>query len=282
MNKDIRLDVDFWDHPKTEALVKALGVYAPVSLQRLWCWAAKYKPNGILSGMDAKDIERAAKWRGKRRSSGALVTHLLALRFLDERDGTFAIHDWADWNGWALHAHERSALGRKAASARWTGDAHHADTNGTSVGHHADIVRTPVGHHADIVRTLKPLEPAPILNSGYAPSPSPYPSPKPIPIPSPSPYPPQPQNGQSADIKTPEKRAITENDTCGTHADSIQKDANKEEEKIISSLLTPELSTWCQENNMAWGEAFTRPKAQDYLAYCRKKVIAPDLRGFQR
>lgn len=116
MNKDIRLSVSFWDHWKTIILKSDLGYAAIESLQRLWCFAAINKPDGTLSGMTLRTIEIAAHWSGE---PGAFVSKLVELRFLDAQDGVFVLHDWEDHNGYAAHAGDRAAQGKKAADARW-------------------------------------------------------------------------------------------------------------------------------------------------------------------
>ena len=116
MSKDIRLAVSFWDHWKTIVLRSELGYPAIESLQRIWCFAAVNKPDGVLSGMSIRTIEIAAHWSGE---PGALVGKLVELRFLDAIDGFFVLHDWEDHNGWVVHSQDRSERGKKGAAARW-------------------------------------------------------------------------------------------------------------------------------------------------------------------
>ena len=49
MNNDIRLSVEFFDHPKTVKLQRRLGVGAVICLQRLWIWTAQNRSNGVFS-----------------------------------------------------------------------------------------------------------------------------------------------------------------------------------------------------------------------------------------
>jgi len=109
MNTDIRLSVEFWDHPKTLKLQRRLGLEAVVSLQRLWMRAAKNRPEGSLTGMDAEDIELAARWSG---DVGAFTSALVDLRWLDQDGASYHIHDWAEHNAWAATADDRSDHGR--------------------------------------------------------------------------------------------------------------------------------------------------------------------------
>ena len=93
MNTDIRLSVGFWEHPKTVKLTRRLGLEGVRSLQILWLWAAQNRPDGVLSGMDAEDIEIAAKWDGE---ATALCDTLEDLGWLDKKEDVYMLHDWDD------------------------------------------------------------------------------------------------------------------------------------------------------------------------------------------
>ena len=101
MNKDIRLSVEFFDHPKTVKLQRRLGLEAVISLQRLWLWAAQNRPDGILSNMDSEDVEIAAKWNGELNS---FSNELVNLRFLDNENNVYTLHDWQVHNPWQAEA----------------------------------------------------------------------------------------------------------------------------------------------------------------------------------
>lgn len=119
MNVDIRLRLDVFDHPKVKKLRRRLGAEAVEALLQLWLWAAVRRSSGRLKGLDAEDVELAARWNG---AEGAFVRELCALRLLDEEDGTFVIHDWVEHQGYASQAEERSRRAKAAAQARWHGD----------------------------------------------------------------------------------------------------------------------------------------------------------------
>ena len=125
MNLDIRLSLEFFDHPKIKKLKKRLGLEGVFALLKLWAWTAANRPNGTLSGLDEEAVELAADWDG---DEGRLVSTLCDLRLLDELDGVFAVHDWADHQAYASKAEERSSKARKAAEARW-GKAKNDDEN---------------------------------------------------------------------------------------------------------------------------------------------------------
>jgi hypothetical protein len=159
MNKDIRLSVDFFEHPKTIKLIRVMGLEGVVCLQRLWCFAGKYRPEGVFTDMDALDIEIAAKWTG---SPGDFIQGMIKLRWLDLTDDVYSLHDWSDHNGFAIHAREREIQARNAAEKRWKkryGSKEDADSN-------ADC-------NADSIP------------DGNAPSPTPLPLPNPSPNPTP-------------------------------------------------------------------------------------------------
>ena len=119
MNIDIRLRLDVFDHPKLKKLRRRLGSEGVESLIRLWLWTAASRCSGRLSGLDVEAVELAASWDGE---EGALVRELCALRLLDEEDGTFVIHDWADHQIYASQSDERSRRARAAAKVRWHGE----------------------------------------------------------------------------------------------------------------------------------------------------------------
>lgn len=120
MNTDIRLATDFWRHPKVKKLEKRLGLKGVRSLQILWCWCAERRPSGLLSGMDAEDIELAADWHGK---AGAFFEQCLGV-WIDETESGYALHEWDLHNPWQAAQGEKAEAkreaGRKAAQARWS------------------------------------------------------------------------------------------------------------------------------------------------------------------
>lgn len=79
---------------------------------------AQNKSDGVLNGMDKEDIEIAADWHG---DPGEFVTVLSddGIRFLDNVDGIYHVHDWEKHNLYASKAGERSEIASNAAQARW-------------------------------------------------------------------------------------------------------------------------------------------------------------------
>ena len=117
MNTDIRVLVSFWGHPKRKRLEMILGPGATGYLIDLWLRTAQDRPDGILTGWDETDIALAAGWEGDPSES---VEALKKTGWLDvAEDGTFLVHDWSEYQGWACGAKARSESARKAAKVRW-------------------------------------------------------------------------------------------------------------------------------------------------------------------
>lgn len=121
MTKDIRLSIGFLDHPKTIKLLRTVGSEGVFALVRLWTYAAQYKTDGVLTGMDLDDIEIACKWNGMQ---GALLTALLTHKWIDERTDengakTYILHDWEEHQGYIVHEKDRVKRAKKAAAKRW-------------------------------------------------------------------------------------------------------------------------------------------------------------------
>ena len=170
MNTDFRISVSAISHPKIIKLMRRCGDAAFYSLLQLWTFTAMNKPDGNLSGMDAEDVEIAAKWRGE---PGMFHKELVALRLLDEdEDGGLSVHDWNEHNGYASYAEARSAQAREAANIRWNkkrgNAAHDADGCGADAAHDADGCGADAAHDAEQC-------------GSNAPSPSPSPAPSPAP-----------------------------------------------------------------------------------------------------
>ena len=160
MNIDIRLKLDFFEHPKARKLRRRLGAEGVLCLLRLWLWAAANRPEGTLRGLDADDLELAAQWEGQ---PGELVAALCEFRLLDappaspfscgesapgepeaagenpaapdcpEARRAFRIHDWAEHQAWASRSEERTKSAKRAAQARWASEnnvENHQDADG--------------------------------------------------------------------------------------------------------------------------------------------------------
>lgn len=139
MNADIRLSVDFFDHPKTLKLERRLGSAGVIALVRLWCFAAKHRSDGFLCNMDVEDIELSARFVDGRstvvneslttvngvETGSIFVDTLVELRWLELTDDgvTYRIHDWKTHNSYAAEASERSDSSRLSRLAKVNRDA---------------------------------------------------------------------------------------------------------------------------------------------------------------
>lgn len=117
MNTDIRISVSFMGHRKRRKLRLVLGENSTDYLIDLWISTAMNHPTGRLNGMDEIDIALAAGWD---KDPALFVAGLIRCGFLDRHeDGTYALHDWEEHQGYAVHAEARSAKSKKAAETRW-------------------------------------------------------------------------------------------------------------------------------------------------------------------
>lgn len=157
MNKDFRVAVDYFTHPKTIKAARALGDLAPYAFLRLMSHAAVNKSSGVLSGMDAEDIAIAAGWSGE---PAALVEAWVRIGQLERMaDDTLAIHDWLDHNPYAASSEERSQKARRAAQKRHHGTTEQSDEQEGAM--------------------LNPASSMRVASPSNAPSPSPDPDPSP-------------------------------------------------------------------------------------------------------
>jgi hypothetical protein len=118
MNKDIRVDLGFFDHRKTRKLIARFGLGAAWGLLRLWAFAARSRPSGLLSGMSSLDIAmemhielnpEVVNW-----TPDDLVAYMKSddCRWIDDTPNGSYLHDWHDHNPWAAKADDRSDKSR--------------------------------------------------------------------------------------------------------------------------------------------------------------------------
>jgi hypothetical protein len=168
VRNDIRIDVAFPAHFKTERLRRKLGPGAVDHLVSLFCFTAQRRPDGVLTGLTAQDIAIAARWQG---DADELVRALLEAGWLDETGGWHAIHHWEENQPWVAGARARSDAARELARKRWTG-------TGEDVSRNAAVL-----HGANPNRASRT---SPRTASRNAERNAPSPSPSPTPTPSPS------------------------------------------------------------------------------------------------
>jgi hypothetical protein len=120
-------------------------------------YTAQYRPDGKLTDMTPADIELVSEWPGDK---GKYFDTLVETGLIDEKNGTYCVHDWKEHNPWAANAPQRTKAAKKAITARWEkkyGSIRRVSKRNTKNG------------------------------KGKYPSPSPSPIPSPSPSPSPSP-----------------------------------------------------------------------------------------------
>jgi len=134
-------------HPKTRKAARKLGVGAPQvigHLHVLWYWCLTHRPDGRLDGMDSDDVADAAGWPDE---GETFVKAMVMSGWLDDDNGTLAVHDW--WDGAGKTIRRRKFATERQRRARDTSDSDEQVT-GESHDSHADVTRdTQASHGAD-------------------------------------------------------------------------------------------------------------------------------------
>lgn len=95
------------DHPKVMRLAACLN--EPLALAyviRLWAWAQKYAPMGLIDADIAPELERAIGWKGE---PGALIDAAAKVGLLDRMAAGFLVHDWEEHQGALVQKSKRDA-----------------------------------------------------------------------------------------------------------------------------------------------------------------------------
>lgn len=103
MGFEIPVDSDYFDHPKSLRIRSILGQEADVYPIRLFAWASKYAPTGVIMESSLQ-IEEACKWRG---DEGKLYRVLVDCGFIEEESGNVRIHNWDKYSGYWLQRWQR-------------------------------------------------------------------------------------------------------------------------------------------------------------------------------
>lgn len=134
MARDMRLDIDFVDHPKTKRLIRTAGFEGFYCLLKLFSSVAKAYPKGELTGCDQYDIENLADWRGE---SGLLFEALTDpdFYFLEKAGEHWRVHEWDVHQPWVFNSKERSEIARQNVKKRWdkSQTPYEQDTNGIPI-----------------------------------------------------------------------------------------------------------------------------------------------------
>lgn len=90
-------------HPKLLRFANRLGVSRHEALGLLidlWLWCLRYAESGVLTDQDAGDLLDALNWRSPGLAAPtSLLDALVAERWLDRRNGAYAIHNWGRYAG---------------------------------------------------------------------------------------------------------------------------------------------------------------------------------------
>lgn len=134
---DMRLDLDFIEHPKIRKLIKRAGYEGFYSLIKLFSITGKLYKNGILKDCTIEDIEDLSNWNGE---YGKFVESLLDVKLLDFENEVYQIHDWKHHQPWIYFSEARSEKAKIAAQARWNGklDTENAVSMQDACGEHKE------------------------------------------------------------------------------------------------------------------------------------------------
>lgn len=166
---DARIAVGMPVHPKTKKLLRRLGPAGGWGFVCLILWTAANRANGDLVGMSVEDIELAADWVGE---EGKFVATLTEVGFLDQDNGGFKLHDWAQHNPWAAGADARSAKARWNAAKR-----HYGEDEANRLVPEFAVARAATSTASSNAASIEAAYAQP--HDSTAPSPNPVPSPNP-------------------------------------------------------------------------------------------------------
>ena len=125
MISDIRIAIDFNDHPKRKKLAELLGIEESAGyLLDLWIAVGMRRPSGNLSSWDEKDIAAAAHWKG---DAKVFVKALIDSRFIEKNGSDYKIHKWEKHQLWVINSEKRSEQARINVQKRW--DRRNTDGN---------------------------------------------------------------------------------------------------------------------------------------------------------
>lgn len=94
----IKLDVDFFENIKVKKLKRRFDSDGVVALINLWCWCAKYQPDGNIGWMEIEDIALASNLDEVAIRAEYFVETLAELQFLDRTPNGYKVHDWGEFN----------------------------------------------------------------------------------------------------------------------------------------------------------------------------------------
>jgi len=170
---DVRIHCGLRSHRKIEKLRRRLGRSACWSWICLLLHVGEFRPDGHLGDMTTEDVGIEADVAPDD-DADMFVTTLVDLALLDrDDDGSLRVHDWADWNEFAMNAPARSRAGTLANHIRWRKEGKTpcdpyscrlcSTLSAFRTGSESDPNRTPDPKESDAPRT-KAESPSPLLS----------------------------------------------------------------------------------------------------------------------
>lgn len=139
------------EHPKTYALMEALGLKKPEVIGHLhlfWWWCVDYAPEGRFKADESKKISRAAEYLG---DAGKFAAAMVEAGFLD-RDGEYlVVHDWEQFQ---FHYHliiDKKERQREQARERMRRKRAKSDSD-------ADVTRNKSVSYAPVTQCSPPTD----------------------------------------------------------------------------------------------------------------------------
>ena len=94
----VNLDADFFENLKIKKLKRRLDTDGIIALLNLWCWCAKYQPDGYIHDMTVQDIALAANIDEVVVNPRYFVETLVDLNLLDETPAGYEVHEYQYFN----------------------------------------------------------------------------------------------------------------------------------------------------------------------------------------
>lgn len=110
----LNIDLNYFDHPKTTALVDLLGRGAELLPLKLWAYCGRFHAkSGRITNLSPEKIEAKLGWWGK---PGKAIEAMVDAGFVREVNGAYEAHDWLEHQG---HIAAFNLRAKQAAQARW-------------------------------------------------------------------------------------------------------------------------------------------------------------------
>lgn len=118
----LEIDEGFDSHPKTVRLCRVMGdVNAGQYMIRIWAWACRSAQDGDISGMEAADVEKVAKYSPEDGRLFKALTEKWSPKFgpwIDVDGESVRLHGWDERQGAAIKRMEKNAARMRAARGR--------------------------------------------------------------------------------------------------------------------------------------------------------------------